>query len=1042
MNKYEFKSAYDKITLSDDFKREAKEKLRAMAGGDRSALPLYGDCGERAVEIKASERVKSPAKAIIGIVSAAAVLAACVLGGRYLLKRNPGIIDPNVAAERQWTDCNAAYELCHGNSEKPCSEEFANELSEGAKAFHERNLEDAREHGYSEEIEKNPEDFRVIAHLSYAFPSGADYFLVKEYSFVQALDAGYFEIYFLKGGEAELLGEFNISYTTLISDGEYLYYIYDGILSRISQDGNVEDIVEFKENDPEYPNEAMAFDSSYIGLATRNTHASGSGDILTIYNICYTDSEGENYTYNYTINVSTLEATGHRVIPKGYMPKPFADTDTDEYDLFCQPFERYFAEIPGSLMFTDSIKPYEEYLNGFDVINNPSDNIMGYPNLYSFVRCFKLTPDQILVFLAYLVEDEEYGITDDMIKNLIIEDNASEASAFFANKYALVIGNKIYSPNWLYLHTVEEWEEAGVICRSLEDVAVSCRDFPFTDDARAAFEAKFEKALGYHVSLEYQPLVYETAEPVTGDVPDEPAELTYDDLATIDEYGNYKLSGHTGSAYIDLQPITAFPAPERDESTYKTFGDPVSAATEAIDRSKFHGLTIVGQVDINGEGAEYVYPLEDTYGVDMGKTAAFDPRVLPDYTLDAATSVYNDDIVSLHYTGGNGGEFYVNITAKEYEGKLERYVTDDNNNIYMPKATDGIQSYVMSEKDFDDHNFINSYGAFSFMYIGGKQVDGENYFYAYRKSGDMPEDFTLCLSAKGCSLDDFMDIVAAVVQFRAWGFGDFNGFRLTDGALPGFDPTSYELQYSRLLVDTEHGTLVLNQGKYLGTGAGYNYEVNSAVPKNEMGTLYTEADMTEFTGNSTLFELPLGFEPTETSVDYMANYADFHDGYNIQLFHEGRPLLGESETDEDFIEAHKYFYDGYCYAYDKLPYFEDKTPMVQVYDADFTDGNSTVSVQAYKGDFGQRYMGFGFRFLPAEPSSLCEDYYNDYVYEQGNGENSLTRIFAAEYSDHMDETLRNHYYGGFFKNGVYYVVTVENVDEQTFADILAALYQG
>ena len=31
MNKYEFKSAYDKITLSEDFKREAREKLRAMA---------------------------------------------------------------------------------------------------------------------------------------------------------------------------------------------------------------------------------------------------------------------------------------------------------------------------------------------------------------------------------------------------------------------------------------------------------------------------------------------------------------------------------------------------------------------------------------------------------------------------------------------------------------------------------------------------------------------------------------------------------------------------------------------------------------------------------------------------------------------------------------------------------------------------------------------------------------------------------------------------------------------------------------------------
>ena len=129
MNKYEFKSAYDKITLSDDFKTEAREKLRAMAGGDRSALPLSDDYGERAVVIKASERRKSPAKAVIGIASAAAVLAACVLGGRYLLKRSPDITGPNNAAERQWLDYGTALEISRSDSEKPYTREFAEEAA-------------------------------------------------------------------------------------------------------------------------------------------------------------------------------------------------------------------------------------------------------------------------------------------------------------------------------------------------------------------------------------------------------------------------------------------------------------------------------------------------------------------------------------------------------------------------------------------------------------------------------------------------------------------------------------------------------------------------------------------------------------------------------------------------------------------------------------------------------------------------------------------------------------------------------------------------
>ncbi len=811
MNKYEFKSAYDKITLSEDFKREAREKLLAIAGGDRSAAVTADDkYGDRAIEIKSPERVKSPARTIIGIVSAAAVLAVCVVGGGYLIKKNGGnIIEP---------------------------------------------------------------------------------------------------------------------------PGEVRYSPVD---------------------------------------------------------------EG--------------------------MPEPF-DTYTDIVDMFYQPFW-CISDIPGSMMFNNSTEPFEEYLDSFDIKNDPADNIMGYPNIYSYIRYFGLTEEQVYDGMSDITESDENGITDFEVREFILNDDPSEATLFFANEYSIVVDDKIYSANWVYLHSVEDWQKAGIIDQ-LDEYAERWSAFPFTDEAREAFEAKLEEALGYPVSLEYQQ-PEETAEPAAD------PEITYDDLATIDINGNYIWSGHTGSAKITLQPLEASPAPERDDSQFKTFDDPVAAATEAINRSKYHGLVLVGQVDTNHTDAEYVYPLEDTYGVDMGATARFDPRVVPDYTLDAPTSIYNDDMVSLHYVDDGDGEFYINITAREADGRPERYVTDDNGNIYTGLATDKISTYVLSEEDDGDHNFINSYGGYSFMYIGGKQVDGVNYFYAYRKSGDMPEDFVLNISAKGCTLDDFMDIIAAVVQYRAWGFGDFNGFRLTEGDLPEFATTS---------VETEHGTLVLNQGKYLGTGAGSNYDVNSSIPRDGAENFYTEEDMTEFTGNSALFDLPLGFEPTETEVNYSANYAEFRDGYNIQLFHEGRPLLGESETDEDFIEAHEYF--GYCYSNDKLPYFEDKTPIVQVYNADFSDENSSVSIQAYKGDFGSRYMGFGFQFLPAEPSNLCVDYREDYVYSQGNGESSLTQIFAAGYSDEWDETLHNHYYGGFCKNGIYYVVTVENVSEQTFADILAALYQG
>ena len=1012
MNKYEFKSAYDKITLSEDFKREAREKLLAIAGGDRSAAVTHtGEYGDRAVEIKSVERRKSPAKTIIGIISAAAVLAVCVVGGGYLIKKHGGDIlvtsESNVT-ERQWLDYETALEISLSDSEKPYSPEFAKVRSEFAR--------------------NNDYSFNYIT----AYPCGNDYFAVKEYSYPYASPGSYYyEIYLISGDETKLLADFeSYHYKTLIGDGEYLYFICENALYRISSKGNTEEISDLTEFDPEPP-------SAEMELMAARASASGSGDYLTLdvtYIVLPVALDDIKYTYTHVINVVTLEEVGYEYTDEE-MPIPFADTGADECYMFYQPFESYFAEIPETLTSGFSVEEVDGYFNSFDIVNDPSDNIMGYPNIYSFIRYFDIRYDDVREALSFMTESNKYNVNDQVLENFIISDNAEYTSNYFGNEYSIVAGNKIYSPNWLYLHTVEDWIEADIIGSGLSEIAEKYCEFPFEEDARIAFEEKLEQALGYHVSLEYKP---RTDKAEAAD-----SEPTYDGLATIDENGNFVWSGHTGSAYIELQPLTAVPASEFDESRFNTFDNPVTAATEAIDRYKFHGIRIVGQVAESDTIVEYIYPLDDTHGVDMGKTSRFNPRVMLSYTLDAQTSIYNDSMVSLHYTNDYGGEFYINIAEMAYQGDSARYVTDDNNNIYAPKATDGIYSYVMSESDFSSHNFTGSYEAFSAMYIGGKQVDGVNYFYAHRKSGDRPDDIALRLSAKGCTLDSFMDLIAAVVQCKP-SFSDYNSYtifesrtfiyndgEITGPAIPEFDPKS---------VETEQGTLVLNQGKYLGTGAGYNYEVNTVILGSEP-SLYTKEDMTEFTGNNALFELPLGFEPTETKIGYAANYAEFHDGYNIQLFHEGRPLIGESE-DADFIEAHGYFAGGYCYSYDKLPYFENKTPMVQVYNADFSDGSASVTVSAYKGDFSQRYMGFGFQFLPAEPSNLCEDYYIDYVYEQGNGEDSLSRIFAASYENSMDETLRGCYYGGFYKDGIYYVVTAKNIDAQAFADILAALYQG
>lgn len=491
---------------------------------------------------------------------------------------------------------------------------------------------------------------------------------------------------------------------------------------------------------------------------------------------------------------------------------------------------------------------------------------------------------------------------------------------------------------------------------------------------------------------------------------------------SIDADGNYVIDKHFGSAYVVAQQIQAYSAPEYSEE-YNRFDTALEAAVSAIDFSGLHGITLIGNVS---NGTEYEYPTYPDLSIDLNSVVRFNSKVMGDYTIDAENSIYNEDGISLRYIGDNG-EFYINLSAFGGSGSLERYVTDNDGNIYTAEGQ-GMLSVVMSEEDCNSHNFINSESGYRAMFIAGKRVEGVNYFYAYRKTGDSSDDLSISISAKGCTMQEFLDIIAALVQNNTT-FSTYNGYT---------DIGEYEVT----AVETEQGTVVINQGAYLGTGAGVSYDVMSNV--NDYSE-YTIEDALEFTGTESFIDPPLPFDAVTKTLEYDANYAEFHDGYNIMLFYEGKPLEGESEYDEDFIEAQNYLYGHYCYFSDKISYFDDKTPIVRKYSVSYCgDNGEVVDITALKGDFGIRYMGHGFLCLPAEASDLCGDYYIERITEYG--ESYLSRVYVSKVPmiEQMNSETYMHYeyYAGFYKDGIYYTITTKNVEIDALAKIIAELYTG
>ncbi len=100
MNKQEFKSAYNKIALSEEFKAQAKAKLVEQFGKAEEKYPCDNVIEEHpAVAIKLTPKRRNPWKAMIGVGSAAAVIGLGIWGGSVWLDRTQNPLDDQPTTE-------------------------------------------------------------------------------------------------------------------------------------------------------------------------------------------------------------------------------------------------------------------------------------------------------------------------------------------------------------------------------------------------------------------------------------------------------------------------------------------------------------------------------------------------------------------------------------------------------------------------------------------------------------------------------------------------------------------------------------------------------------------------------------------------------------------------------------------------------------------------------------------------------------------------------------------------------------------------------
>lgn len=216
------------------------------------------------------------------------------------------------------------------------------------------------------------------------------------------------------------------------------------------------------------------------------------------------DNTNPSYSNNVVITVSEASDTTTETEPnvsepeENSMPNPFGSMGelprdyTEEYVLR---FENLTSEIL-------SLAPRDEYtawLNSYNGKVTASEERIPPLTVLDFVKEFDISEEQLLSIVKE-DNDPDWTITSDDVA-VIFSDDTELINRRFINKYAVLAGDKIYTPQWFYEHTAAEYAEEGLTNYDVTTMMIKMKRLPFTDEAMKAMEEKY---------MEFQSSIKET----------------------------------------------------------------------------------------------------------------------------------------------------------------------------------------------------------------------------------------------------------------------------------------------------------------------------------------------------------------------------------------------------------------------------------------------------------------------------------------------------------------------------------------------------
>ncbi len=171
------------------------------------------------------------------------------------------------------------------------------------------------------------------------------------------------------------------------------------------------------------------------------------------------------------------------------MPVPFGTASASSAH-FAYPCNERISSLPWDLL---QLAPEEGYSWEYDyVADKPAwkTTLMDYANIYSFIHSHELDPEAVRGVLSDAEKMVHRKAFSDEEIDLLLGNDEEAVMAHFASRNTIVIGNKGYSPKWMYRHTLKDYEAEGITPEMVEAVLPYYYNPLYVQEAADAFSQK------------------------------------------------------------------------------------------------------------------------------------------------------------------------------------------------------------------------------------------------------------------------------------------------------------------------------------------------------------------------------------------------------------------------------------------------------------------------------------------------------------------------------------------------------------------------